>query len=551
MSRGGSRDQELSSFLSRVEQLDSERTKKKPSVKPKPKNLKYNDDDYEKAENLLSGSYKNKPQYDTEIDRAVSSLAYKSAYNYDKTFSPKKNGSSNFSARNSENGTDHLERHENLGNDTRRISKFDDVYKNAEPSKGEFVVSKEDYEMLMQMKMKGDRVDSRPDFFPSRGSARKMSGNEEDLDFRVHKSSGPNSKPKAKPTPKPKPKSIILGEYESPDQNRGHRLNGFVRDTADNEDVGFNDKKPLSLRIGGSSDRKKKNSLQRKLEEGSDDEINLKVSGPVFSSRNFKDHDDIAQHVANDRRKNKVVPPPPAKRNSTKSAATKYKIVDEDPVDEFSEVFQKIRLTNADTNSKPRWDDMKHKKTPPKKPAKKPDLYIPKLNSFQSTRPSLKSNETDNSDDDDKGVKREEREVLAIRRTLRKTQTAPSRRDITPEAVKAKSTLKKPSEPEASISDIPEAIARRQALLRSSTQPELEKKSSFSLKSLQKQSSNLQKQLLKTLNGSQASLPSVTSPAASTANSSSDSLVGKGKTLPTKVRSKGPKRKLPTEVTKL
>ena len=82
-----SRDPELNSFLSRVEQLDSERSKQKPAVKPKPKTLKYDDNDFKKAEDLLNGSYRNRSQpiHNDVADEQVSSLAFKSAYNYNRS----------------------------------------------------------------------------------------------------------------------------------------------------------------------------------------------------------------------------------------------------------------------------------------------------------------------------------------------------------------------------------------------------------------------------------------------------------------------------------
>lgn len=555
-SRGAARDPELNSFLSRVEQLDSERIKKKPSVKPKPKNLKYNDDDYEKAEDLLRGSYKSNSQYDTETDRPVSSLAYKSAYNYDKTFSPKKNGDSSVSARDRDDNNGH---YENLGNGTRRISKFDDVYRDREHSQGEFVVSKEDYEMLMSMK--GGQSVSRPDNFPSRGSARNLSGNEEDFDVRVQKNSGKNPKPKPKPKPNPKVINGTLNEPERPGRYRGYDRHSDV-DISDDDGTEFNGNKPLSVRIGGDSDKKKKKSakngkVKKSFEDESDDEIDLNESGPVFSSRNFKDHDDIAETVAAQRKAKKAVPPPPKKRNSSKDSSkdsskastAKYNIIDTDPVDEFSEVFQKIRLSQGTTDEESKCNGKKNGKVAPKKPAKKSELRNPKV---RSSRPSLPSDDDAyNSNDDDDDEYDEQNEFFAVRKSLRKTHTAPSRRDITPEAVKAKSKLNKPPSSISSVEEIPEAMAKRQALLRSSTESEIEKKSSSSLKSLQKHGSKFQKQLIKTINSSQASLSALVSSTASSANSSSDALNAKTKKMLTKVRSKGPKRKLPTDVTKL
>ncbi len=538
-----SRDPELNSFLSRVEQLDSERSKQKPAVKPKPKTLKYDDNDFKKAEDLLNGSYVNRSQpiHNDVADEQVSSLAFKSAYNYDKTFSPKKekgpkvngksNGNSSGKTGDMSYSISHME--------TRRVSKFDDVYRVEETSKTEegYFVSKEDYEMLMSIK--GRLEESRT----------HEQENERELEHKRLPS-----------------RPVVIPN----------------RRTSDSP---YEQNPPLPNRGRG-----------KKSEEGT----------PLFSSRNFIDHDNFLDHdIINEPPKSSrmgksVPPPPPPKKNTikkpilaassgspskksssaevpnevlpraqtksplkaakeslikspiksisksptkpTSQPAAKYVIVDEeDSADEFSEMFQKIRLSKESSKSTA---EVKGK-VPPKPPAKSPSIQLPKLRS-PKPKPALpadakdpkKKSQDQNPDED---------EVSALRRSLRKVKTAPPQRNATPEALRAKNKLQKPAVPPKPTIEIPEALTKRDTLVRPATDPQL-KSISPALEGLQRQKVILQKQLIEKVGGSSSpelkfENDQVMSPRPTSSTPS--------KPLPTKSRTRGPKRKLPTDLKKL
>lgn len=182
----GSRDPALNSFLSRVEQLDIERLKKKPAVKPKPRKLRYEEQDLKRAEELLNGTFRNPDSYEKSNDRVVSSLAYKSAYNFDKTFSPKKNNQRP-EFHQSKKEIKSILRADRDGSTHEHLSRFDDVYHRTEPKKSEeYVVSKDDYELLM--KVKKEMAFSQGDY-PTRGSPRNSSIHEK-TNFKDSKTPG-------------------------------------------------------------------------------------------------------------------------------------------------------------------------------------------------------------------------------------------------------------------------------------------------------------------------------------------------------------------------
>ena len=156
------RDPELEDYLARVEQLDSARkgagrTRNAHNVKPK-----YRPEDLEKAQMLLDGDYAS-----SEIDylqdvRPVPQMAYRSAYNYERTFSPKRGSTSpirNTARRNSR---------EHLGPSSLTFDA--DLLSNG---KKQYTVSEDDYLLLQRLKH-GMLVD-RPSVntLPSRGKPRE------------------------------------------------------------------------------------------------------------------------------------------------------------------------------------------------------------------------------------------------------------------------------------------------------------------------------------------------------------------------------------------
>lgn len=141
-------DSDLERYLARVEELDSRRNYNKtkpsrPTVKPKPPRLseKYAYDDLEKAHLILEGHYASSRYEDLSPTR-VSKMAYKSAYNYDKTFSPKKPKSALLSPISTKTPSKSMP-------DEPGVLKFDDIYSSS-PTK--YVVSKEEYELLQRLK---------------------------------------------------------------------------------------------------------------------------------------------------------------------------------------------------------------------------------------------------------------------------------------------------------------------------------------------------------------------------------------------------------------
>lgn len=160
-------DRDLKDFLERVEDYDSMHFKNigrsgtKPPLKQKPEQLKssFSKESLERARKLLDGEqlvgvekYKSK---DTTDRIPTSDLAYKSAYNYDKTFSPKKS------------------RYPEEINS----KKFEDSSSGTDNSKT-FVISEEDYKLLQQLKSDKHKRESNPEEIstrrlPSRGRPRE------------------------------------------------------------------------------------------------------------------------------------------------------------------------------------------------------------------------------------------------------------------------------------------------------------------------------------------------------------------------------------------
>lgn len=156
MARSHSNDPELDDFLQRVENLDSRRTnrglQKPPPIKRKPIELtsSYNDENEEDED----GSMVDVPL----SEDSVSNLAYRSAYNYEKTFSPKK---SNYSL-------------EDLGLQKSPERQSKQSMKTAERQESKtFTVSEEDYYLLQRLKSGKIEFDEREEHLPSRGKPRE------------------------------------------------------------------------------------------------------------------------------------------------------------------------------------------------------------------------------------------------------------------------------------------------------------------------------------------------------------------------------------------
>lgn len=90
------RDPELEDYLARVERLDSARNGSRRSPGAHDQRPKYRPEDLERAQRLLDGDYTG---YDsgtspTKCSGSVPQIAYRSAYNYERTFSPKRGAGS-------------------------------------------------------------------------------------------------------------------------------------------------------------------------------------------------------------------------------------------------------------------------------------------------------------------------------------------------------------------------------------------------------------------------------------------------------------------------
>ncbi|AET38498.1 Bsp1p Ecym_2801 [Eremothecium cymbalariae DBVPG len=156
-------DPELDLYLSRVEQLDQERmnsrnlgihgSRQDYDIGLSPS--KYTLDDRNKAQLLLDGLYDSK-QYDYYLDAdRVSDLAYESAYNYEKTFSPKRSSRTNYRS------PKHLSPSRSPGYRDSAFGslKVDDRY--GDRHGGKYVVSEADYELLLKLK-RGQYFDLHP-----------------------------------------------------------------------------------------------------------------------------------------------------------------------------------------------------------------------------------------------------------------------------------------------------------------------------------------------------------------------------------------------------
>ncbi|CUS22801.1 LAQU0S07e00386g1_1 [Lachancea quebecensis] len=92
----GRRDPELEDYLARVERLDSVRNGSRRSPGAHDQKPKYRPEDLERAQRLLDGDY---ADYDSapspvKYSGPVPQIAYRSAYNYEMTFSPKRGAGS-------------------------------------------------------------------------------------------------------------------------------------------------------------------------------------------------------------------------------------------------------------------------------------------------------------------------------------------------------------------------------------------------------------------------------------------------------------------------
>ncbi|SCV05131.1 LANO_0H00716g1_1 [Lachancea nothofagi CBS 11611] len=170
------RDPELVKYLARVEQLDSERNGAKRVSDDK---LRYRPEDLERAQKLLNGDYLTSEERPNGSRLQKSSeMAYKSAYNYEKTFSPKRNRTyTNFSAHR-ERSPEALGSH---GHSGRTVSRFD-----SHESSRQYTISEEDY--LLLRKFKQGLLDLPPAsndesrFVPSRGRPRAVKDVEDSSD---------------------------------------------------------------------------------------------------------------------------------------------------------------------------------------------------------------------------------------------------------------------------------------------------------------------------------------------------------------------------------
>ncbi|AGO12104.1 AaceriAEL262Cp [[Ashbya] aceris (nom. inval.)] len=164
------RDPDLDVYLSRVEQLDLERSRslnKGTASSPEERfrstigTERYDPDDRKKAHLLLEGHYDTK-RYDFTGSDKVSEIAYESAYNYEKTFSPKK-GSAYHTVR----GISPIRTPGR--NSTYSIPPSNESYV---PSEKKYLVTEEEYDLLQRLKREHGSIDylSLKETFPPRYS---------------------------------------------------------------------------------------------------------------------------------------------------------------------------------------------------------------------------------------------------------------------------------------------------------------------------------------------------------------------------------------------
>ncbi|CEP64685.1 Bsp1p LALA0_S13e00628g [Lachancea lanzarotensis] len=169
--RRAERDPELEKYLARVEELDNERNgSKTTNNEDLNNNSKYRPQDLEISKKLLNGEY---PVLEDKFAipnlGRTSEMAYRSAYNYEKSFSPKRNSN----RQNSPIRADKQSGKRSYGDHTDiSVSRFD-----FRDSGRQYTISEEDYILLTQLKQ-GLIDSSSPQLkeevkkYPSRGKAR-------------------------------------------------------------------------------------------------------------------------------------------------------------------------------------------------------------------------------------------------------------------------------------------------------------------------------------------------------------------------------------------
>lgn len=171
------RDPELDSYLERVKQLDESRQGRRnrsgPStVKPKPAHLNqsYPAEDFKKAQVILDGEYVSE-RYESEGRVGTySEMAYRSAYNYEQTFSPKKHGRNSSLSPHKQTSLSSPSKITSSRVEPPSLSKFDDHGAHSKT----FVVSEEDYLLLRKLKANIGDDDVESESLPSRGKPREL-----------------------------------------------------------------------------------------------------------------------------------------------------------------------------------------------------------------------------------------------------------------------------------------------------------------------------------------------------------------------------------------
>lgn len=495
-------DPELNSFLTRVEELDARRSVKNSHTKNKTSISKpYTDDDLRKAGDLLNGTYENKDSYEMKENVPVTSLTFGSAYNYDKTFSPRKS-----SARDEQNEikkwTEINTSSSSFDSEATRVSKFDDIYSSSSNEKDIYVVSREDYYLLQKIK-KGMNVDSANQLLPSRGKARELESSSR-IDFTPTKNSAASS----------------------------------VREDIVNKTLSqIKDKKPPVL--------PKRPSLSS---------LSIPTSmAQASSAKQGLQGIKRKENVENLKKAARKSPPVFPKKTEDLEKVTRFNIIDE-PTDDISQ-----RSILSDSNK--RHPDIKNNH--PLQPPKLSDISCTVSHSITKSLPSSISNDADggNGGKPEAVLQREKLakpplpekrrnitpEAIRVRTGLTRPVVPPKPRIDIPEAILRRSALNKPTVPPKPQIEIPEALLKRNHLnktlskinstsdpMRSSDTPHFQATLENKLRA---------RNLDNTKTSEETGMNSIVSnPEASSY------VIAKGVSSLNKKRDRGPKRKLPSSV---
>ncbi|SCU83592.1 LADA_0C12376g1_1 [Lachancea dasiensis] len=232
------RDQDLASYLARVEELDYERNKRRQSINGM-RNVtsKYRPEDAEAAHRLLSGQYVPSTEKYIGASERASEMAYKSAYNYERTFSPKRRG---------HDSTSPIRRDlPGSGLDTNSVVKYSDPASDHRESSKQYTISEEDYLLLVKLKqglIEATPGESATRSIPSRGQPRSIRSHQsepvDDIDsppppLPARQNSELKSTSKHAPTKPPRPEKMKVSHSQKEGTDMLPTLKGGPEQSAD------------------------------------------------------------------------------------------------------------------------------------------------------------------------------------------------------------------------------------------------------------------------------------------------------------------------------